>query len=106
MNRSVQDELKNFVPDNTESLLRHLAWQLDRMNVSIDKICNRLEILEADYSDRTLKKKIINILFATYPILMILILLFSNTQSQKIDTVYQESQELLQNVSTLVANRD
>ena len=100
------DSIKNFVPQTQEDLLRHLAWQLDRLNMSIDKICNRLEVLEADYSDRTLKRKIINILFATYPILICLVFFFSNNQSQKLDNVYQESQELLQNVSTLVANRD
>lgn len=100
------EEIKNFIPDTPESLMRHLAWQIDRLNIGIEKMCNRLEVLEADYSDRTLKRKIVSILFASYPILMCLILVFSNKNNQEIDSVYQKSQQLLENISHLVAYKD
>jgi hypothetical protein len=83
----------------SDSIINQLMWQMDRLTNGLDKMCSRLEILEKDYSERTLKRKIINILFGTYPILMCIMLLFSGS---KMDTIFKDTDNILSKISAII----
>lgn len=80
----------------TEFQINQISNQIIRLANSIDKICDRIGNLEADLAERTLKKKIINIIICIYPLLTIFFM-FSNNHPD-----YNKSYEVSKDISKFI----
>lgn len=91
-----------MTPDRvTDFQIDQLSMQLNKLGNSVDKICNRIEKLEDDYHDRTLKKKIISILFCIYPLIMVFFMITYNSDHQKISEIFNQSKQLMDVIDSI-----
>jgi len=74
----------------------HLTNQVDRLVNIVDKLCNRIELLELDLADRKLKKKIITFLFALYPLVMLILTFSINLDQNKINNLIKDYTTLIE----------
>lgn len=83
----------------TEFQINQISHQIERLGKAIDKICDRLIRLEEDLVERTFKKKMMNFLFVLYPVVMLLLVMITNSDHQKISEAYIASKPIMDAIS-------
>ena len=88
----------------TETLIQSIKminFNLDRLNQTTEKICNRLDVLENDYRERSLRKKFYRSLIAIYPAIMVCLLWFIGLDHQKVSQAVSDVNLLVQDMKGL-----
>lgn len=84
--------------DSTLAFIENLKM----INNSLDKINGRLEVLENDFRERSMKKKFLKWLMAFYPFVIVVLLVILDADHHKISEVASDVNELVNDTKSLM----
>lgn len=88
---------------NIDAATLALIENLKLLNSSLDKIVSRIEILENDYKERYLKKKIFRWLIAFYPAILVALIFVIDIDHKKIAEIAGDINELINDTKAVVS---
>ncbi len=87
-----------------EYQLNQLNMHVNRLGESVDRVCDRILLLEEDLADRNLKKKMINFLLMLYPAVMAFLVLIATSDHQKLTQAIAKTNSIVESVVDLVVS--
>lgn len=79
-----------------------LLESLKLINTNLEKLSKRLDVLEEDYKERSVKKRLFKFLFAFYPVVLVVLLFLVDSDHHKIAEIAGDLNELIQDGRSLV----
>jgi hypothetical protein len=71
------------------------------LNGNIEKITNRIEVLEGDFKERTIKKRLMRSLIAFYPLVLVSLIWVINADHESISRVAADVSELIKDSQSI-----
>jgi len=82
--------------------IKVINFNLNRLSDASEKLYQRIDVLEQDMQERSVKKKFIKSLIAFYPLLILLLMLLIDSDHQKISQVAADVSGLINDSKSLV----
>lgn len=78
-----------------------LLQSLKQINHALEKITQRIEVLESDYKERFIRKSIYRWLLTFYPVIMVVLVIMVDTDHHKIAEISGDVRELINDTRDL-----
>lgn len=82
--------------------LDSLKHQIEKLSYAVDRICDRIEALDRERLENSIKKRVVQFLFMVYPAVLMAMIYISNVDHQKISDISQESSKSLYAISEML----
>lgn len=84
-----------------ESDVAHaLIESLRLINVTLEKMARRIEVLENDFKERSIKKRLFRWLVAFYPLVIIMLVMLVDSDHHKISEIAGDVSELIKDTQS------
>lgn len=82
--------------------ISNLSTQIERLVHAVDKVCDRVELLERDSFERKIHRKLIGFLYTIYPAIMMVLLMLNGSDKNKISDTYNQTKDLAEKISSVL----